>query len=193
MSLTSRLVVGGAFALAGIAMEAVAVGIIPVDPSSIHAPMWFLGTGAGMFTLVGLWILSAGSTLGRALNVAVGPVVLVGLLSMLHWVAFGPGVRQCTGGFSILFFSTGGPVGDLECRVAFGYGALLFDGMLAGSLLSSWAKKKLDGVSLRIVDGVASALIFVPLAPFVLLVTLLGLVKGAFAKVRSAVSRMMGS
>ena len=34
-------------------METVAVGIIPVDPSSIHAPMWVIGTGAGMFTLVG--------------------------------------------------------------------------------------------------------------------------------------------
>ena len=175
MSLGARLVTGGAFALAGIGLELVAVGMIPVDPSSIHAPMWFIGTAAGMFALVGMWILSAGSALGRALGVVVGPAVLIGLLSMLHWVAFGPGVRQCSGGFSIPFFSTGGPVGDLECRFAFGYGALLFDGMLGGSLLSFWAKKKLEGTTLRVVDGVASALIVIPLAPFILLVALMGL------------------
>jgi hypothetical protein len=184
MSLGGRLVMGGAFTLAGIAMEAVALGMIPVDPSSIHAPMWVIGTAATVFILPGLWILFAGTTVGRVLEVVVGPVVLVGLLSVLHWVAFGAGVRQCTGGFSIPFFSARGPVGDLECRVAFGYGALLFDGILAGTILSSFAKKKLEGRSLRLADGVASALIFIPLAPFILLVALMGLVKGAIGKVR---------
>lgn len=184
MSLKGRLLLGGAVTVMGLSVQGMALGVIPVDPSSVHAPMWVLLTAGGMFALVGVWIMAAGTVLGDGLNLVVGPAVLVGMLSMLHWVAFGPGVRQCSGGFSIPFLSGRGPVGDLECRIAFGYGAVLFDGILLSVALSALAKKRLDGTSHRIVEGLSKALLLIVLAPFLVVLGLVVGVKAAWGKLR---------
>ena len=175
----------GGFATAmGLFIVAVAAGAVPADPGTIHAPSWVLHCAGGMFTLVGVWIATAGTPVGNGLNVVTGPVVLVGLLSILHWVAFGPGVRQCSGGVSIPFLSARGPVGDLGCRVGFGYGALLFDGILIGTLLSNWAERQLRGTLRSLATGIGNALIVIPLLPFIVLLAGFSLVKALWIKVR---------
>jgi len=175
MSLGGRLFIGGISSAGGLVIIGVASGVIPAEPGSIHAPPWVLATAGGMFLPVGVWILSQGTALARVFHYAVGPLVLVGLLSILHWVAFGPGVRQCSGGITIPFLSRGGPVGDLECRFAFGYGALFFDGVLASMGLATFADRNLEGAHHRFAQRLSNVLLLITLAPFlvVLLVTVL--------------------
>lgn len=182
MSLWARLLTGGFAAAMGLMIMAMAAGVIPVDPSSVHAPPWVIHVAGGMFTLVGLWMVTAGNPVGRALDQVVGPVVLMGLLSILHWVAFGPGVRQCSGGFSIPFLSAWRVTGDLGCRMAFGYGALLFDGLLLGAFLGSWTDAHLEGGWKRVGSGLSATLIVVPLSPFLLILIAAGLARGAWEK-----------
>ncbi len=184
MSLTARLLMGGLFAVMGLVPIAVSLGVVEVDPDSVHAPMWIIGMLGGMFTLVGLWIGTAGTPVGRVLGRLTGPVVLIGLLSMLHWVAFGPGVRQCSGSISIPFVSASRPAGDLECRLAFGYGALLFDGLIFGAMLSTWAEANLEGTKLKVLKGTGNALIIIPLAPFFLVLVTVALIKAGWTKLR---------
>jgi hypothetical protein len=184
MSLPARLLLGGLTTGMGLMIVGVAGGIVPVDPTTVYAPMWIIFTAGGMFTLVGLWMATAGTPVGDALNRVVGPVVLVGLLSILHWVAFGPGIRQCSGGISLPFLSTWGATGDLQCRLAFGYGALLFDGLIGGATLSSWGERRLTGTLQRVARGTGSVLMVVPLLPLLLLLLVVSLIKLGWAKVR---------
>jgi hypothetical protein len=186
MTLGTRLFLGGLCAAAGLMVEAMGLGVIPTEPGSIHAPPWVILTAGAMFALVGLWILSVGTPVGEVLKHAVGPLVLVGMLSILHWIAFGPGVRRCSGGISIPFLSAGGPAGDLECRIAFGYGAILFDGLILGAMLSTWAEKRLDGGWQRVAKGVGNTLILVPLSPLVALALVVMLLKAGWKLVRGS-------
>ena len=135
--------------------------------------------------MAGLWIVTAGTPLGPIFQWSVGPVVLIGLLTILHWVAFGAGVRKCSGGFSIPFFSSRGPVGDIGCRMAFGYAALLFDGVLAGAALTTLAKKRLEGTAQKIADGVGAALVVIPLLPLFAIAAPALLLQKSWSKLRS--------
>ncbi len=44
--------------LAGLFPIAAATGIIQVDPDSMHAPRWIIGSAGGLFVLAGVAILS---------------------------------------------------------------------------------------------------------------------------------------
>lgn len=184
MSPAARLLVGGATAALGTTVVAMGAGLIPVDPASVYAPAWVIHTLGGLFALVGLWIATAGTPVGEVLKHVVGPASLFGLLAVLHWIAFGPGVRRCSGGLALPFVSTWGSVGDLECRIAFGYGALLFDGLILGATLSAWAERQEAGMTRRIAAGLSNVLILVPLLPFLVLLFGFGLVKAAWGNVR---------
>lgn len=184
MTPLARFLVGGSFAGAGLMIVAMTVDVFLHDPASADAPLWVYLTFGFMFILVGLWIMSADTPMGEALKPVVGPVVLVGILSMLHWVAFGPGVRKCSGGISLPFLSVGSNAGDLECRIGFGYVALLFDGVILGAMLSYWAESRLRGGWSRVVKGIANTLIWVPLAPFLLILVVVALLKAGWSKLR---------
>ncbi len=84
MSLGGRLFVGGASSAAGLLITAVAAGVIPTEPASVHAPPWVVATAGEIFLVVGVWVLAQGTALARPLHYAVGPLVLIGLLSLLH-------------------------------------------------------------------------------------------------------------
>jgi hypothetical protein len=184
----ARWLMGGGFAVAGLVVEAVALDVITVDPASIHAPRWILLTVGGMFTLAGLWIVTAGTAVGGLFEKLVGPVVVIGMLAILHWIAFGPGVRRCTGEFSIPFFSSRGPVGDLGCRIGFGWGALIFDGALLSYGLGTFAERRLEGAARKVVKGFADGVFLVALAPFLLILGALAVGKGVASKARSALT-----
>ncbi len=182
MTLGGRLLLGGLLAGIGLLTMAAVTGMGPFEPDVGPAPEWVGVLAGALFVLVGVLILSQGTPLQAATNFAVGPLVMVGLLTMLHWIAFGPGVRECSGSFSIPFLSTSGPVGDLECRLAFGYGAVLFDGVLAGMFMSHAADRWLEGTPHRVVDVFSKGILLLVLAPFVFLVLAISLVKALGAR-----------
>lgn len=171
-SLAGRLLVGGIFAAPGLLIVAVGTRTIEVDPSTVHAPYWLLTLLGSMFVVAGLWLMTDGTPVGRAMKLIVGPTILIGLLTALHWVAFGPGVRQCSGGIEIPFVTLWQTTGDMQCRLAFGLGAVVFDGLVLGGLLTQLAKKMGTGAGRVWTERIANAFIvlgLIPLLPLVLL------------------------
>lgn len=72
-----------------------------------------------------------------------GPAIIACMAIIPTWIAFGPGDRQCSGGLSILGFLFHRPtIGQIECRIAFGFGAVLMWGMLIFGIWYTLANKK---------------------------------------------------
>jgi hypothetical protein len=57
---------------------------------------------------------------------------------------------------------------------------VLFDGILAGTMLGAFAEKSLEGITKKVASGAANTLIVVPLAQLILLVAAMGLIKTVF-------------
>lgn len=162
-----RLVFGALFAVPGLVILGVGLRVVEVDPSTVHAPYWLIAMLGGMFALAGVWLFSQGTRFEPFLQAIVGPAILVGILTALHWVAFGPGVRQCTGGFSLPFITGWRIAGDLECRMAFGYGALLFDGLFLSVGLAHAAELWLEGAPKTVAEGLSKAVLVVAILPLI--------------------------
>ncbi len=174
--LLSRLFFGAAFAGPGILLVGVGTHLVEVDPATVHAPYWLIGMLGGMFALVGFWLATQGTFMEAGLKLVVGPAILIGMLVALHWVAFGPGVRQCSGGISIPFLSARTGVGDMGCRTAFGFGAVFFDGILTSMVLSRAAERWLEGPFRSVAEALSKGvllLVLLPLLPLLLLALLL--------------------
>jgi len=88
---------------------AVAFGLIQLEPSRTHAPLW------------------------------IGGAIGVSLASVFNWVAFGPGERHFTTRTSVgsgaIGVTTVADGGELGGRIAFGVFALLLDLLIASPLI----------------------------------------------------------
>jgi hypothetical protein len=111
----------------GLAIVGVALGVIPTAPENILAPRWVVGAAGVIFIAGGFAPLA--NRWGPSLVVSniVGLGILLPLTLVAHWVAFGPGTRQFSGGFGVgpLVISNG--TSELPGRIAFGIGAILLD------------------------------------------------------------------
>jgi hypothetical protein len=109
----------------GLVIVLLGLGVIPSPPESVHAPRWVLTCAGLVFVLGGAAVIN-----GRALMDAPAPYnqviqnvfgigIVVLLLAISGWVAFGPGERHFTSSSS---FSAASPVNERSGRVAFGIG-----------------------------------------------------------------------
>lgn len=118
------LAMGGLFASVGLAIVFVSLGWIPVDPASVHAPMWVLGLAGLIFMLPGLLMCYYGIRNGLAREGTkvvekpwggpgwfVGAAIISAFGAIGLWVGFGDGPREFSGGV------TGSP---MEGRFVFG-------------------------------------------------------------------------
>ena len=129
----------------------------------------------GVVALVGAVFLGAAVALWPATRrlprwmSAVATLVIVGGLCVLaNWVAFGPGLRACTGAFTgWLPFAWASS--DMECRIAFGFGALLLNGVVLYGACHALAKRFPASRALALAEKAAVLLILLPLAPLLLL------------------------
>ena len=125
--------VGTLFALMGLAILFVALGIIPTDESKLHAPHWVVGAAGLMFFLAGIAILTgpppdtpeASRTTWRTFLLGLG--IVGALAAVFNWVAFGPGPRAFGGSVSIPFVSVSGASSERSGRIAFGIAAVVID------------------------------------------------------------------
>jgi len=90
------------FTCSGLFFILVALGIIPTDPDSLHAPEWVLGASGGMFLFVGLfmfvrfipWPGGEQSIIRHILETALLFLTMSSFSAVFLWVGFGPGERQ---------------------------------------------------------------------------------------------------
>lgn len=111
-------------------------------------------------------------------------VITAGLYPMGNWVAFGGGDRSdCSGGISARGFGFSGAASELECRAAFGNGAILMDLFLLKGT-AWWLAKDVfpESRSVRALDKVSEWGIGLLLLPLILIaLALQGAQKGVTA------------
>ena len=97
-------------------------------------PHWIGYVASLAFTLAGLSLMAI--AFGHPeYNNTIGPMIILVMAVIPTWIAFGPGERHCSGGFSFAGFGVHGQArtSDLSCRIVFGIGAVMIWGMfLAG-------------------------------------------------------------
>ena len=120
----------------GLFLLLVSLGVVPVKPRSVHAPIWILSAAGLAFLLAGISI-AVGAIHGvsatgevpkdaswwmRMFYYVLGLTAAAALASIGTWVAFGPGPRAFSGtGMFLLSREAGETVG----RIVFGFDAVL--------------------------------------------------------------------
>jgi hypothetical protein len=99
-------------------------------PENLHAPAWVAYAACSAFVFAGLTIMAYEFALHRT-HAWLVAACLAALFVPGGWVAFGPGVRECS--VAIPFFTTVGS--DLLCRGAFGLGAVIAAALLVWVVL----------------------------------------------------------
>jgi len=84
--------------LMGFFVMAIAFGVIPTNPSSIHAPGWLLAVFGGAFVVAGLWAIFVrairqDTTEAGWANFLFALTVMVAISIICLWIGFGPGQR----------------------------------------------------------------------------------------------------
>jgi len=142
--------------------------IAGADPGAVNGPPWLGLVAGGVFTVAGVTVATQETPIAAWTGPVGAGLIVAGFAAIASWIAFGAGPRRCTGGISFLFFSVGGRTGEIECRIAFGLGALLVDAllvaMLAGGLVRllpdrAWAQKLKKGSEWLIWIALAPVLI----------------------------------
>ena len=121
-----RLLGGSLSAMVG----ALTAALIYRYPEQLHAPAWVAYTACSAFVFAGLTIIASESPL-RRIHAWLVVACMGALLVPGAWVAFGPGVRECS--VSVPFFSHVGS--ELLCRGAFGLGTLIVAALLVWVVL----------------------------------------------------------
>jgi len=119
---------GALFVVIGLSVLLVAVGVIPADPASVHAPPWVLGSVGVVFTLGG--VMTFTMQMDPWINDLLA-ILLIGCMAAISsWVAFGPGERQFSGGVSVGPVGVGASGAPSMGRIVFGVGSVLLWAMV---------------------------------------------------------------
>ena len=105
----------------------------PFRQEDINGPPWIAGAAGTAFVMAGLAV-AVGERM-RWLGGAAGFVAFLALVAIGHWIAFGVGEREGTSTVSGFIGSRSREAGNVECRVAFGMGALLLLAATGGKAL----------------------------------------------------------
>jgi len=117
--------------LMGFFVLAIPFGLIPTDPSSIHAPGWVLVVFGGVFVIAGLWVIFAravrqDTTEASWINFLFTLIVLIALTAICLWIGFGPGQRFFVANDSLTGMRTSLTTDPTLGRIFFGgFGILL--------------------------------------------------------------------
>ncbi len=118
---------GLAFMAAGAYPFAIGIGLVAPRPGSLHAPLWVAALAGGCFVLVGALLLLPQQD--ARLRGLVGGVLVTAMALIFDWVAFGPGERHFSGGFSFGGLAARSGSDEASGRIAFGVAAVLMDAL----------------------------------------------------------------
>lgn len=172
------LLIGLLVTAMGLTPMLAALDVIPSPDSSFHAPRWVVFLAGSLFFTIGMWILmqaAVGESRAKSFGAAVGFTLFIGLAFLANWIAFGSGTREgCSSSSSILGFGASRAAAELECRAAFGYGALLLDVIMARGIAWWLGAKAFPGNrAARALEKLSEWAIGLLLLPLILLAFLL--------------------
>ena len=168
LSPAGRLLVALALLAAGVLPVLAAFDVGPLLQKDIHGPPWIAGAAGGAFMLAGLAIGVGQSERLRWMGSAAGLLCAVAMAAISNWIAFGAGERQCSSTLSGVFWSASRSAGNVECRVAFGIGAVMIDGIVLWGLGAAIGKQFGPGLVQRAIENLGITITVVALSPFLL-------------------------
>ena len=179
----AALLVGLVFVASGIFPMLAAFDIGPLSQEDINGPPWLGFVAGGVFAAAGLSIMLAPRS-SLAANLF-GLLSLAGLAMLGNWIAFGAGERACSGSISLPLMWRESDFSGLGCRIPFGLGALITDAFLC-YLMVSMLQKALGGPPrLARLLKAAEWLILASIAPFILLLAIIGIGSAAAGAVKT--------
>ena len=171
------------FVAAGLLPMLAAFDIGPLGREDINGPPWLGFVAGGIFAAAGLALI-AGPQAPLA-NGLFGILALAGLAAIGNWIAFGAGVRACSGSISLPWLWNESDLSGLACRIPFGLGALITDAFLCYMVVAMLQKLLGGPPHLARVLKAAEWLILASLAPFLLLLLAIALLGGAAGAVKT--------
>ncbi|MEM6327406.1 MAG: hypothetical protein AAF791_09840 [Bacteroidota bacterium] len=102
----------------GLFITGIGLGVVPVDPATVHAPMWVLAVCGIVFVLGGISVIAHDH---RGVQTAAGLTIVLALGLVGGWVALFGDSAQMSGGLPFLPRSLNVALG----RGLFGFGALI--------------------------------------------------------------------
>jgi hypothetical protein len=136
-------VYGGLVAAAGLPVLAVGLGLLSPAPDSVHAPRWVLVAASLVFLAGGGAVIAQSfGPRGAAAGRAAAGVVVLALGLVLHWIAFGAGPRQFSGGLSLGPVATATAPGERNGRAAFGIFAVGLDLLALAVAVRAWRRRR---------------------------------------------------
>ena len=121
----------------GFGVLAITFGLVPSDPSKIHAPGWVLAIFGSMFVIAGLWVIllraiRQDSQEIRWINLLFALLVLTAISVICLWIGFGTGERVFVNTDSLTGMRTSLFTDPTLGRIFFGFfGILLGLGTIA--------------------------------------------------------------
>ena len=105
-------------------------------------------------------------------------LILAAFAALGNWIAFGPGPRECSAGFTAFLFSSVRAASEFECRAAFGLGAVIMDGILI--CMAAGAPKRFLGPGrfTEALDKLGNGALFLSLTPILLPLLVFGIGSG---------------
>jgi hypothetical protein len=112
-----RYMIGWATVIFGVAVVLMALGVLPMDRQSLHAPGWVYATGGAAFALAGAAVLCRGASRCRS---ALGGLIAMALALVSAWITLAYNAELPHGGIPFL-----SPEANLlAVRLVFGAGTL---------------------------------------------------------------------
>ena len=186
----ARFLMGIAFAAAGIVPILAAFDIGPLHSDSINGPPWIGAVAGGIFLMGAVFLFAYGATVRYPwLGSLLALVLVAGFAALGNWIAFGAGTRECSGSFSLAIFTHSRWVGEIECRAAFGIGAMMTNGLAVLILGAGLKQMGVTGWLPNWLEKIGLALLVIAFAPLVVLFILLSfgkwLVESCWAYLRT--------
>ena len=148
----------------------------PLDSGAINGPPWLGFLAGAVFVAAGIALLLGERLRHGALSHGLMALILGAFAAIGSWVAFGPGPRACTIAFEGFLFDTAWS-NEIVCRVGFGIGAVMVDGLVLVTLAAALRALLGPGALPRAIETLGIALILIALAPILLPTFVFGLGK----------------
>lgn len=177
LSPKARLLVALACAAAGVVPVLAAFDLGPLHQKDINGPPWLGAAAGGVFVPAALALAFGESGRFKWVSSVAAILILASFAAIATWIAVGPGTRGCTGSFSGIFFASSRGADELECRIAFGIGAAMLDGLLLWGIGAALAKLLGPGLLPQAVEKTGQGIVILTLSPLLLMLVVFGLGK----------------